>query len=185
MRCRRAQRLPPKRLTILSVEVIASGSIKKKAKSPSMRRNLINQFNPVIRRAGVTARLISRNTSVSIPVVRVTNSKGFAPTCLRYTSHKSSVSGTRPLTKRTSLAKRVSFMSKEFEYRGENLKVRKGGLPPLLCKFIYLKIKTKRGGKPPFLTLRFLPAGLPANEFSNSPSNPSLHKDARPVQHNH
>src|SRR2546427_5375527 len=44
-----------------------------------------------------------------------------------YTSHKSSVSGTRPLTKSTSLAKRMSFMSKEFEYRGENLKVRKGG----------------------------------------------------------
>src|SRR2546425_7513575 len=76
-----------------------------------MRRNLTNQFNPVIRLAGVTVRLISRNTSVSIPVVRVTNSKGLAPTCLRYTSHKSRVSGTRPLTKSTSLAKRVSFMA--------------------------------------------------------------------------
>src|SRR2546425_8956341 len=76
-----------------------------------MRRNLISQFSPVIRRIGVTARLISRNTSVSIPVVRVTNSRGLAPTCFRYTSHKTSVSGTSPLTKRTSLAKRVSFIT--------------------------------------------------------------------------
>src|SRR5207245_10876724 len=105
-----------------------------------MRRNLVSQFNPVILRKGVTASEISRNTSVNIPVVRVTNSKGFAPTCFRYTSHNSSVSGTRPLTKRTSLAKRVSFMAKEFEYRGETSRVMKGGLPPLLCKFIYLKI---------------------------------------------
>src|SRR5438128_958587 len=81
-----------------------------------MRRHLINQFNPVIRLAGVTARLISRNTSVSIPVVRVTNSRGLAPTCFLYTSHKSIVSGTRPLTKRTNLAKRVSFISERHHW---------------------------------------------------------------------
>src|SRR5712691_1720826 len=76
-----------------------------------MRRNLVSQFKPVILRKGVTASEISRNTSVRIPVVRVTNSRGFAPTCFRYTSVSSSASGTTALTKRTSLVKRKSFMS--------------------------------------------------------------------------
>src|SRR5713226_2261490 len=76
-----------------------------------MRRNLVSQFNPVILRKGVTDSEISRKTSVRIPVVRVTNSKGFAPTCLRYQSQSRSVNGTRALTKRTSLAKRVSFIT--------------------------------------------------------------------------
>src|SRR5260221_14491066 len=75
-----------------------------------MRRNLVSQFNPVILRKGVTAREIRRNTSVRIPVVRVTNSKGFAPTCFRYTSVNRSTSGTTAFVKRTSLAKRVSFI---------------------------------------------------------------------------
>src|SRR5713226_4015905 len=75
-----------------------------------MRRKRVSQFNPVVRRKGVTASEISRKTSVRIPVVRVTNSKGLAPTCLRDQSQSSSVNGTRALTKRTSLAKRVSFM---------------------------------------------------------------------------
>src|SRR6266404_9183665 len=75
-----------------------------------MRRNLVSQFKPVILRKGVTASEISRNTSVRIPVVRVTNSRGFAPTCFRYTSVNSSASGTTALTKRTSLVKRKSFM---------------------------------------------------------------------------
>src|SRR5229473_7080452 len=75
-----------------------------------MRRNLVSQFNPVILRKGVTACEISRKTSVRIPVVRVTNSRGFAPTCFRYTSVSSSASGTTAFVKRTSLAKRVSFI---------------------------------------------------------------------------
>src|SRR2546427_11949241 len=127
-----------------------------------MRRNLINQFNPVIRRAGVTARLISRNTSVSIPVVRVTNSKGFAPTCFRYTSHKSSVSGTRPLTKRTSLAKRVSFISEHHHWERGRL------------------VRSERAARK---SRRALAGGTPALPvFSNSPANPSLHKDAQLVR---
>src|SRR5258706_8954723 len=75
-----------------------------------MRRNLVSQLSPVILRAGVTAREISRKTSVSIPVVRVTNSSGLAPTLFRYTSDNRSVNGTRPLIRRTSFAKRTSFI---------------------------------------------------------------------------
>src|SRR5688572_27291704 len=91
---------------------------------PSIRRNLINQFRPVMRRKGLTASVISRKTSVSMPVVRVTNSSGFAPTCLRHTSQSKSPSGTRLLIARRSFAKRVSFISGRADILPANLEGR-------------------------------------------------------------
>ena len=44
-----------------------------------MRRRRCSQFQPVRRRAGVTASVMQRKTSVQVPVDRVTNSTGFAP----------------------------------------------------------------------------------------------------------
>src|SRR2546423_9614534 len=75
-----------------------------------MRRNFTSQFAPVTFRSGVTASEIVRNTRVSMPVVRVTNSSGFAPTRLCHQSHNKRASGTSPLMNKTTLKKRVSFI---------------------------------------------------------------------------
>src|SRR5437762_3875510 len=74
-----------------------------------MRRNFTSQFAPVTFRSGVTASEIVRNTRVSMPVVRVTNSSGFAPTRLCHQSHNKSANGTSALMNKTTLKKRVSF----------------------------------------------------------------------------
>ena len=44
-----------------------------------MRRSLIKLFQPESLRSGVTVKVISKNTSVQVPVERVMNSIGLAP----------------------------------------------------------------------------------------------------------
>lgn len=54
---------------------------------------------PKMRRNGVMATVTLKKINVSIPVVRVANSTGFAPTLPRYKSNKSKTRGTSALTK--------------------------------------------------------------------------------------
>src|ERR1044072_3065895 len=73
------------------------------------------------RRNGDTTSVSSRKTMVSMPVVRVPNSKGFAPTRPRYVSHNNSTSGIRPLTTIRTFPNRGSFIEYPFGGPPENV----------------------------------------------------------------
>src|SRR5688572_6772767 len=69
-----------------------------------MRRNFPSELTPKMRLSGVIATVRLRKTSVSIPVVRVANSSGLGPTCLRYKLQRSRQSGMAEFTNTTNFA---------------------------------------------------------------------------------
>ncbi len=60
-----------------------------------MRRSRASTCQPVIRRSGVTASVTHSITSVQVPVERVTNSTGLAPSPSPTPSTRSRASGSR------------------------------------------------------------------------------------------
>src|SRR5438552_17199804 len=113
-----------------------------------------------------------------MPVVRVTNSRGFAPTRFCHTSHNKSVSGTSALMKRTTFAKRVSFTAQiisttEDTEERQNMNKTSIRLAPSVF-FSYF-----------VLGFPLCPLWLIYSSISNSLSNPFRHTRAQLVRRNH
>src|SRR5215218_5151090 len=64
-----------------------------------MRRNWMTRFQPVRRRAGVTANVISNKRSVQMPVVAVISAIGLAPRLFVSAFHPSIPNGSRQTAK--------------------------------------------------------------------------------------